>query len=389
MTKRGFPSHKVAIVGVCESERRKAPGMHPYAIQAEVVLSALRDAGLTLDDVDGFCTTATFGQEGGWQMSVAEVAEYIGIRPRWFDSTDIGGAASISQAGHAALAIHLGLAEVVVVSYGSSGRSSQLPAPDYNTNAAGPGQWEVPYGPTTVASYALAARRHMHEYGTTSEQLAAIAVQMRENATHNPHAMYRDPITVDDVLGSPMIADPLHRLDCCVVSDSGGAFVVVSAERAKDLGRTPIYLDGWGEAIGQVQMNQMPDFTVTSARESGKRALESAGMTVADIECAQIYDSFTLTVLLTLESLGFCAPGEGGAFVESGGISPQGRLPINTDGGGLSSNHPGRRGTLAVIEGVRQLRGESPGVQLRDPRTCLVNGTGGTLSATATLVLSR
>jgi acetyl-CoA C-acetyltransferase len=389
MKKQGFPSHKVAIVGAYESERRKAPGIHPFAIQAESVLGALKDAGLTLDDVDGFCTTATFGQEAGWQMSVAEVAEYIGIRPRWFDSTDIGGAASISHAGHAALAIEAGLADIVVVSYGSSGRSSKLPAPDFNTNASGPGQWEVPYGPTTVANYALAAHRHMYEYGTTSEQLAAIAVQMRENARNNPHAMYRDPLTVEDVLASPLISDPLHRLDCCVVSDSGGAFVMVSAERAKDLRRRPVYLEGWGEAIGQVQMNQMADFTVTAARESGRRALESAKISLEDIDCAQIYDSFTITVLLTLESLGFCAPGEGGPFVESGAIAPGGRLPINTDGGGLSSNHPGRRGTLAIIEGVRQLRGDSPGVGIPGAETCLVNGTGGTLSATATLVLSN
>ncbi|UOQ56731.1 acetyl-CoA acetyltransferase [Leucobacter allii] len=389
MHQQGFPSHRVAIVGAYESERRKAPGVHPYAIQAEAVLGALRDAGLALSDVDGFCTTATFGQEAGWQMSVAEVAEYIGIRPRWFDSTDIGGAASISQAGHAALAIEAGLADVVVVSYGSSGRSSPLPAPDFNTNASGPGQWEVPYGPTTVASYALAATRHMHEYGTTPEQLAAVAVQLRENAARNPHAMYREPITVDDVLSSPMISDPLHRLDCCVVSDSGGAFVMVSAERARDLRTRPVFLDGWGEAIGQVQMNQMPDFTVTSARESGRRALASAGLSTTDIDCAQIYDSFTITVLLTLESLGFCGPGEGGGFIESGAIGPGGSLPINTDGGGLSSNHPGRRGTLAVIEAVRQLRGESPGVTIPGARSCLVNGTGGTLSATATLVLTN
>lgn len=388
MKRHGFPSRGAAIVGAYESERRKAPGMHPYAIQAESVLGALRDAGLRLEDVDGFCTTATFAQEAGWQMSVAEVAEYIGIRPRWFDSTDIGGAASISQAGHAALAIEAGLADVVVVSYGSSGRSSTLPVSDYNTNASGPGQWEVPYGPTTVASYALAAQRHMYEYGTTPEQLAAIAVQMRANAANNPHAMYRQPLTVEEVLSSPLISDPLHRLDCCVVSDSGGAIVMVSAERARDLHPKPIFLQGWGEAIGQVQMNQMTDFTLTSARESGRRALESAQMTLDDIDCAQIYDSFTITVLLTLESLGFCSRGEGGPFVESGAIAPGGRLPINTDGGGLSSNHPGRRGTLAMIEGVRQLRGDSPGVTIPGAQTCLVNGTGGTLSATATVVLS-
>jgi acetyl-CoA acetyltransferase len=199
--------------------------------------------------------------------------------------------------------------------------------------------------------------------------------------------MYRDPLTVEEVVASPEIASPLRRLDCCVVSDSGGAFVLTSRARAERLARRPVYLLGFGEALGQMQMNQMPSFTQTAAVRSGAEALASAGLTHAEIDCAQLYDSFTVTVLLTLESLGFCGPGEGGAFVEDGNLAVDGALPINTDGGGLSSNHPGRRGALAVIEAVRQLRGESPGVTVPDARTCLVNGTGGWLSATATLVL--
>jgi acetyl-CoA acetyltransferase len=199
--------------------------------------------------------------------------------------------------------------------------------------------------------------------------------------------MFRDPITVDDVLSSSLIADPLHKLDCCVVSDSGGAFVLVSRRRAEQLSRQPVYLLGAGEAIGQVHMNQMPDLTATAAKDSGRAALAQAGVSLDDVDCAQLYDSFTYTVLVTLESLGFCKPGEGGDFVASGALAPDGQLPINTDGGGLSSNHPGRRGVFAFIEGVRQLRGESPGVQLEDARICLVNGTGGFLSATATVVL--
>lgn len=384
---RTFPSGDVAVVGVYEAPYRKAPGKHPFEIHADCVRGALRDAGLELSDVDGFCTTATFGTEAGWQMSLVEVAEYLGVHPKWFDSTDIGGAAFVSHAGHAALAIAAGLAEVVVVSYGSAGRSSRLPSPDVSTNASGPGQWEIPYGPSTVASYALAAQRHMYEYGTTSEQLAAIAVQCRANAGLNPNAMYREPITIDEIVNSPLIASPLHRLDCCVVSDSGGAFVMTSRRRAEQLSQTPVFLLGFGEALSHVQMNQWPDFTRTSAVESGARAFASAGLAVDDIDCAQIYDSFTITVLLTLESLGFCDRGEGGAFVADGSLGVGGRLPINTDGGGLSSNHPGRRGVFAVIEAVRQLRGQSPGVQLADPHTCLVNGTGGVLSATATLIL--
>jgi acetyl-CoA acetyltransferase len=227
----------------------------------------------------------------------------------------------------------------------------------------------------------------MHKYGTTAEQLAMIAVQCRANAAANENALYRDPITVEDVLASPHIADPLHKLDCCVVTDSGGAFVLTSRRRAEALSRKPVYLLGAGEALGQVHMNQMPDLTKTVADRSGSAALAQAGMSLGEIDCAQIYDSFTYTVLVTLESLGICAPGEGGAFVASGALAPGGALPINTDGGGLSSNHPGRRGALALIEGVRQLRGESPGVNIENARTCLVHGTGGFLSATATVVL--
>jgi acetyl-CoA C-acetyltransferase len=380
-------SGEVAVAGVCESPRRKAPGVHPYAIHAEVIRGALEDAGLEIGDVDGFCSVASMPTEGGRDMDLGEIAEYVGIHPRWFDSTDIGGAAFISHAGHAALAIASGLCEVVVVSYAAAGRSWPFPFADIPSSPYGPGQWEVPYGANTVAYYALAARRHIDLYGTTAEQLAQIAVQCRANAGPNENAIYRDPITVEDVLASGFIADPLHKLDCCVVTDSGAAFVLTSRKRAERLSRKPVYVLGAGEALGQVHISQMDDPTRTVAASSGADALERAGVSHSEIDCAQIYDSFTYTVLVTLESLGFCQPGEGGPFVASGAIAPDGRLPINTDGGGLSSNHPGRRGALALIEGVRQLRGESPGVQLAEPRICLVHGTGGFLSATATLVL--
>ena len=232
-----FPSGEVAIVGVYESPRRKAPGVHPFAIQAECILGAVADAGLELGDVDGFATAAGFPSEGGLQMSLSEVAEYMGLHPRWFDGTDIGGATFISHAGHAALAIAAGLADVVVVSYAAAGYSGipEIPFADYGTNSAGPGQFEIPYGPSTVSTYALAATRHMHDFGTTPEQLAQIAVQCRANAAPNPDARFRDPITIDEVLASPMIASPLHRLDCCIVSDSGGAFVMTSKRRAEQL----------------------------------------------------------------------------------------------------------------------------------------------------------
>jgi acetyl-CoA C-acetyltransferase len=382
-----FPSGEVAIVGQYESPLRRAPDVHPFEIHAECVRGALADAGLTAQDVDGYATAAAWPPESGNGMELCELVEYLGLRPRWYDSTDHGGAAYISHAGHAVLAIAAGLADVVVVSYAAAGRSGPLPFADYNTHAWGPGAWETPYGFSTVAAYGVAAQRHMYEYGTKPEQLAQIAVQCRANAAENPDAMYRDAITVEDVVTSPEIATPLRRLDCCVISDSGGAFVLTSKKRAESLERKPVYILGFGEAVGQMQTNQVADFTEVPAKRSGSDAFATAGMTPGEIDCAQIYDSFTITVLLSLEALGFCGKGEGGAFVEDGNIAPGGALPINTDGGGLSSNHPGRRGALATIEAVRQLRGESPGVRLDSPRTCLVNGTGGSLSATATMIL--
>lgn len=387
MSSNRFPTGAAHIVGAYESPRRKAPGVHPYQIHAEVIAAALDDAGLTLDDVDGYATAATFPSEAGWQLNVVEIAEYVGIKPSWVCSTDIGGAAPLSHVGNAVAAIQAGLCNTVVISYASSGRSWPLPASDFNTGQTGPGEFEVPYGVSTISAYALAATRYMHQYGLRAEDLAQIAVQARQYANLNPEAMYRDLITVDDVLSSAMISTPLHKLDCCVVSDSGGAIVVTSKERARDTLRSGPSVLGFGEAISHGQMNQMADLTTTSAEFSGKRAFASAGLTPTDIKVAQIYDSFTITVALSLEALGFVPKGEVGRFIADGGIAPGGRLPINTDGGGLSSNHAGRRGMFAIIEAVRQLRGESPGLQLDAPELCLVNGTGGWLSATATLIL--
>lgn len=384
-----FPRGAACIVGAHESPRRKAPSIHPYQIHAEVISAALDDAGLTLDDVDGFATAASFPSEAGWQLNAVEIAEYVGLRPSWLCSTDIGGAMTLSHVGNAVAAIEAGLCEVVVISYASSGRSWTLPASDFNTGRTGPGQYEVPFGASTISAYALAATRYMHEYGLRSEQLAEIAVQTRAYANLNPQAMYRDLITVDDVLSSPMISTPLHKLDCCVVSDSGGALVVTSKARARDTRRGGPAILGFGEAASHGQMNQMESFTTTVAEASGRRSFASAGVGPEDIKVAQIYDSFTITVALTLDALGFVKRGEVGDFVSSGQLGPDGRLPINTDGGGLSSNHSGRRGMYATIEAVRQLRGESPGLQLESPELCLVNGTGGWLSATATLILGK
>jgi acetyl-CoA acetyltransferase len=350
------------------------------------VFAALDDAGMSLADVDGFCTSANSPGEGAGWMDICEVAEYLAIEPTFVDGTDTGGAAPIAQAGHAATAIAAGHADVVVVSYAGCSYSG---GGDFDTlpSTWGPWAYEAPYGFTTVASYALAAERHMHEFGTTPEQLAAVAVQCRANAGPNKHARYRDPITIGDVLASPMIASPLHRNDCCVITDSGGAVVLVGKERARDARKRPVWLLGFGEAIGKMRTSQMPSFTETPAVASGARAFEMARVRPDEMDCAQLYDSFTITVLLALEDLGFCKKGEGGPFVESGEIAPDGSVPINTDGGGLSSNHPGRRGIFALIEAVRQLRGEAPGVQLRDPELAVAHGVGGQLSATATMVL--
>ncbi|GAC1046147.1 thiolase C-terminal domain-containing protein [Rhizobium sp. BR 315] len=387
MATERFPSGSASIVGAFESPRRKAPGVHPYQIHSEVIAGALADAGLTIADVDGFATAASFPSEAGWQLNAVEIAEYVGINPSWVCSTDIGGAAALSHVGNAVAAIKAGLCNTVVVSYASSGRSWPLSASDFNTGQTGPGEFEVPYGVSTISAYALAATRYMHQYGLKSEHLAEIAVQARRYAHLNPEAMYRDLITIDDVLSSPMISSPLHKLDCCVVSDSGGAIVVTSKDRARDTRRGGPSVLGFGEAISHGQMNQMCDMTTTVAEHSGRRAFQTAGLTPEEIHVAQIYDSFTITVALTLEALGFVPKGEVGNFISEGGIAPGGRLPINTDGGGLSSNHAGRRGMFATIEAVRQLRGESPGLQLASPDLCLINGTGGWLSATATLIL--
>ncbi|MCZ7450939.1 hypothetical protein O8B93_25525 [Agrobacterium rhizogenes] len=387
MTTERFPSGSACIVGAYESPRRKAPGIHPYQIHAEVIAEALADAGMSLSDVDGFATAASFPSEAGWQLNAVEIAEYVGIVPSWVCSTDIGGAAPLSHVGNAVAAIKAGLCNTVIVSYASSGRSWPLNASDFNTGQTGPGEFEVPYGVSTISAHALAATRYMHDYGLRPEHLAEIAVQARRYANPNPHAMYRDLISIDDVLASPMISTPLRKLDCCVVSDSGGAIVVTSKERVRDSRRGGPSILGFGEAISHGQMNQMKDLTTTVAAHSGRRAFETAGVTPNDIKVAQIYDSFTITVALSLEALGFVPKGEVGAFIAAGGIRPDGRLPINTDGGGLSSNHAGRRGMFAIIEAVRQLRGESPGLQLGSPELCLVNGTGGWLSATATLIL--
>jgi len=364
---------KTAVAGVYEHPLRWAPHKTQYQIMAESARGALDDAGLSIKDVDGLFTSGVSG------MGIVSLAEHLNLNPDFLDSNSIGGSSFVSHTAHAAAAIAAGYCNVALILYGSKWSSDRFAI---GTGGAGGGdpseQFENCYGPTTVGDYALTAQRHIHEFGTTSEQLAEIAVTMRRHASMNPLAKFRDPITVEDVMSSRVVSSPLHLLDCCMISDGGGAVVVTSAERARDLKKKPVHLLGAAEACYHTSAG-VRDLTNAAAKQSGPKALERAGVAHKDINMAMIYDSFTITVLVTLESLGFCKKGEGGAFVQSGRIGLGGALPINTDGGGLSSNHPGMRGIFLVIEATKQLRGECGDRQVKDCKIAMVHGTGGTL----------
>jgi len=382
-------SHKAALAGVYEHPARFAPDKSMFQIMAESVRGALDDAGLTIKDVDGVCTAGM----GMGAMGIVGFCDYMNLTPNFLDGTNIGGSSFVAHTAHAAAAIHAGLCNVAVVVYGSNAASARFAI---GTGGGGGGgdpcdQYEFPYGPTTIGAYAMIAQRHMHDYGTRPEQLAEIAVTMRHHASMNPVAKYRDPITLEDVLASRVISSPLHLLDCCIISDGGGALVVTSAERARDLKKKPAYIIGAGETARHAARGQR-DFLEIAAHQSGRLAFERAGVAHKDIDMAMIYDSFTITVLTTLENLGFCKRGEGGAFVAGGRLRYDGELPINTDGGGLSSNHPGMRGIFLVIEAVKQLRGECGPRQVKDCKIALVHGTGGALGTRhsgATLILTN
>ena len=381
-------SGKIAIAGVHEYESRWAPDKTSFQIMGECARDALTDAGLDLSDVDGlFVASMTMGAMGPVQL-----AEYLNIKPRYLDGSNIGGSSFVSHVAHAAAAIHAGLCDVGLILYGSTAASEAMAIGTGNSGGRDPGAaFTTPYGMTLVSSYAMVAHRHMHEFGTTSEQLADIAVSTRHHASLNPHAKMQNPITREDVLESRVIADPLHLLDCCIISDGGGAVIVTSLERAKDLRQKPIVVRGTGESVAHREIGA-PDLTTIAAKQSGEQAFAMAGLTPADMDLATIYDSFTITVLCTLENLGFCKKGEGGAFVENGGVGLGGRLPVNPDGGGLSSNHSGMRGIFLVIEAVRQLRGGLGARQVEGAELAVAHGTGGYLGlmhSGATLILSN
>jgi acetyl-CoA acetyltransferase len=342
---------------------------------------ALEDCGLGPADVDGL-----FAASSQLPLATVSLGEYLGIRPRYSDSTQVGGSSFVAHLAHAAAAIAAGLCDVALIAYGSTQRLAGRAAtaiPDRDP-------YEAPYAPLLpVSAYALAAARHMHEFGTTREQLAEVAVAARAWAAMNPVAFKRGPLTIDDVLAAPTVSSPLGARDCCLVTDGGGAAVVCSPERAASLRRAPVHVAGVGEAHSHRHISSMPDLTTTAAAESGARAFAQAGLRPSDVDVLELYDAFTITPVLFLEDLGFCAKGEGGPFVAGGRTAPGGPVPMNTNGGGLSYCHPGMYGLLLIVEAVRQLRGECGARQVEGAEVALVHGNGGVLSSQCTALLAR
>ena len=370
---------KSAIVGAGHAGFGEAPGLTAYDIMAEAGLAALADAGLRLSDVDGlFCTMMEDS------MPALMAAEYLGIRPRFIEGTMTGGSSFVNYLSSATMALEAGLCDVALIAYGSNQRT----ASGKLVTASRPPPYEAMYRPRyPISAYALSAARHMHEFGTTREQLADVAVAARAWARHNPEAFARDELTREDVLASRMVCDPLTVRDCCIVTDGGGAVVMVRSERARDFPKPPVYVLGSAAESTHRQISQMPDFTVTAARESGARAFAASGVAPSDIDVVELYDAFTINTILFLEDLGFCKKGEGGACVAEGRIAPDGALPVNTNGGGLSCVHPGMYGIFTVIEAARQIRGDAPGLQIDNVDLALAHGNGGTLSSQVTAIL--
>jgi acetyl-CoA acetyltransferase len=380
-----MPDRRVAVVGVALADCGRVPDATAYGLHAQAARRALADSGLDRSVVDGFASA------GLGTLAPVEVAEYLGLRPRWVDSTSVGGSTWEVMAAHAADAIAAGHANAVLLAYGSTARSDLrrgLRTANLSFGGRGPLQFEVPYGHTLVAKYAMAARRHMAQYGTTVEQLAEVAVAARANAARNPLAQQREPITVADVLAGPMIADPFTKLHCCLRSDGGAAVLLAAEDYVADLAAPPVWVLGSGEYVSHATMSEWDDFTVSPAAESGRLAFARSGVRPDEIDVCQLYDAFTYMVLVTLEDLGFCGKGEGGAFVSGKRLQLGGELPTNTDGGGLSACHPGMRGLFLLVEAVRQLRGECGDRQVPDARLACVSGTGGWFCSSGTMILA-
>jgi acetyl-CoA acetyltransferase len=376
----GLQRGGAAIVGAAESDLGNvAEGLNVIDLMAQGIGRALEDCGLGLKDVDGlFCATTQARTSG------LSLAEYLGISPAYIDTTILGGSSFEFHVAHAVAALQLGLCQVAVIAYGSTQRSvgrGQASVREVNP-------YETPFRPfLPPTAYALAASRHMHQFGTTREQLAEVAVAARQWALLNPAAWEKKPLTVADVLGARMISYPFTVRDICLVTDGGGAIVLTTPARARSLKKPPVYVLGCGSAITHASISGMPELTVTGAAEAGRQAYAMAGLTAADIDVVELYDAFTINTVLFLEDLGFCRKGEGGRFVEGGRIAPGGSLPVNTNGGGLSYCHPGMYGLFLLIEAVRQLRGECGARQVQGASTAIAHGNGGVLSSQSTVIL--
>lgn len=370
---------KVAVVGIGTAGMGEAPGRSAIELLAEAALAALDDAGLSLAEVDGLFTATSVHA-----FPTLSVGEYLGIRPRFFDGTNVGGSSFEAHLLHAAIALEAGFCDVALIAYGSNQRTAGGKFVSFSE----PYAWEAPYKPRVpLTAYALAASRHMHVYGTTREMLAEVAVAARAWANLNPQAFAKGPLTIADVLASRMVSDPLTVLDCCLVTDGAAACVLTRADRAKDLRKPPVYYLGAAGAQWHRAISAMPDLTITAAAESGPRALAHAGVSIGEVNLAMLYDAFTINTILFLEDLGFCPKGEGGRFVQGGAIAPGGKLAVNTNGGGLSCVHPGMYGMFLIVEAVTQLRGEAGERQVRPCDVALVHGNGGTLSSQVTAIL--
>lgn len=370
---------KAAFIGAATFGCGEAPGYTAMELAAEAGRLAVEDAGLKLSDIDGLfiCLPNDF-------LSGLTIAEYYGIHPKMTNNSRTGGSAFLTHAEWAMLALDAGLIDYALICYGSNQRTGAGKL----VSAQAPSPFEFPYRPNNpVASYALAASRHMHEYGTTSEDLASVAVAARQWANLNPEAFKQGPLSVEDVLATRLVADPLHVADCCLVTDGAAAVVLTRTDRAKDARKTPISLLGAASATWHTEIAQLADLSVSAAKESGERAFAQAWLTPSDIDVVNLYDAFTINTILFLEDLGFCPKGEGGRFVASGAISPGGSLPVNTNGGGLSFCHPGMYGLFTLVESIRQLRGEAGERQIAGAKLALAHGNGGTLSSQATCIL--
>jgi len=376
-----FPRGRTAIVGAATAGLGKSPGFEASDLAALATMAALDQVGLGLEDVDGlfFC-------HGTDTLGGLSFAQYLGIQPKVIDNSRTGGSAFQCYVELAAWLLDAGAIDTALIAYGSN----QATASGKHVSTVQPMRYEAPYRPINpVSSYALAAARHMHQFGTTKAQLGEVAVAARGWAAFNPEAFKRDPLSLDDYLGSRLVSDPLSVLDCCLVTDGAAAVVMTRADRARSLSAKPVYVMGAASETTHREISWMPDLAVTGAARSGARAYAQAGVSAHEIDVVQLYDAFTINTILFLEDLGFCPKGEGGRFVEGGRIAPGGALPVNTNGGGLSCAHPGMYGLLAIVEAVRQLKGEAPGQQIADVELALAHGNGGVLSSQATVILGR